>query len=71
MVALASAALKSLIISPILHHSHPVEDCLRKNEWKFQEEKKIMRTHIVAKKEKSFNLCFGIPPIYLMIWSPL
>jgi len=52
MVALASAALKSLIISPILHHSHPVEDCLRKNEWKFQEEKKLCVPILLQKKKK-------------------
>jgi len=31
---------KSLIISPILHHSQTVEDCLRKKKnWKLKEEK--------------------------------
>jgi hypothetical protein len=34
---------KSLIISPIMHHSQTVEDCLRKKKknWKLKEEKKM------------------------------
>merc|ERR1719362_2574139 len=55
---------KSLIISPILHHSQTVEDCLRKRRkkknWKFKEEKNV---------HNSFNFVFF--PNYAINWQPL
>jgi len=52
---------KSLIISPILHHSQTVEDCLRKKKnWKFREEKNV---------HNSFNFVFC--PNHANNWQPL
>jgi len=54
---------KSLIISPILHHSQTVEDCLRrkkkKKNWKLKEEK----------VHNSFNFVFC--PNHAINWRPL
>jgi len=51
---------KSLIISPILHNSQTVEDCLRKKKnWKFKEEKNV---------HNSFNFVFC--PNHEINWQP-
>jgi len=56
---------KSLIISPILHHSQTVEDCLRKRRkkknWKFKEKKKM----------STIVLILFFCPNHAINWHPL